>query len=172
MNDVQNFFNQYLFESVALLLGGIFIAVNYLNPKVRERNKDLNETEDRLIKTLKDEVSVLTTKLAGLQETFNSQTIQIADLTTKYEVLAQVFQGRDEDSVKYRAEGRETMKIAAESKATLDALKAELDHHDKQAREFRHRHSEELQKLYEAINYNTEKSVEALALIAKKIDGR
>lgn len=151
MNDIQNLIDKYFLGFLALIVGGVFALVGYLNPKGRQRVKELNDEEDRLLNLRKEHVEELTVLVAKLQATVEAQTAQLAELTTKYDVLAQVFQGRDEDSIKYRSEGRATMKIVAESKAQLDALKASLDHHEKMAAEFRRSHEAELQRLFEGI---------------------
>lgn len=166
--NIQEFIDRYIVGVLGLVVLGIFALIGFLNPKVRERNKELNDTEDRLIKTLKDEVAVLTTKLDTLQETFHNQTLQVAELTTKYEVLAQVFQGRDEDSVRYRAEGRETMRIVSEGAVKLDAVRAQIEQHNTEAIKFRKQHSEEIQKLYEAIQANTAE----VGKIAERLAGK
>lgn len=151
MNDLHELFDKYFLGFLALIIGGIFALLGYINPKSRQRGKEVNEEEDRLLSLRKEHVEELTAQVAKLQSTVEIQAAQLAELTTKYDVLSHVFQGKDDDSIKYRSEGRATMKIVAESKAQLDALKASLDHHEKMAGEFRRSHEAELQRLFEGI---------------------
>lgn len=168
MDDIQSLIDKYFLGFLALIVGGAFALVGYLNPKGRQRVKELNDEEDRLLNLRKEHVEELTVLVAKLQATVEAQTAQLAELTTKYDVLAQVFQGRDEDSVRYRAEGRETMRIVSEGAVKLDAVRAQIEQHNTEAIKFRKQHSEEIQRLYEAIQANTAE----VGKIAERLAGK
>lgn len=93
----------------------------------RDRRKDGNASEDRLIDLLKKTVDELERKM-------NKQTIDIEELSKKIthlekenETLVKVLQGRDEQTQTFYKQAVESMKVAAETHDVVSTLAKNIE---------------------------------------------
>lgn len=78
------------------------------------RRKETNETEDRLIDLLKDQVDAQDRKIKDLERAMAAHRLELDSLTQENEVMKKVLQGRDQATLEFQKQGFEAMKTASQ----------------------------------------------------------
>lgn len=152
---------------IAVLIGGITAIIGLFDRESRRRNKTIaqegDDAEERVRSLYKEEIEQLSGKVDQLKLTSESQAEKIGDLEAKNEVIVSIFQGRDDDSKKFRKEGRAAIRVAEEASERIEEVSILMKQHNDEAIAFRKQHSQEIRELYKSIN-------ELLGSIDKKLN--
>lgn len=96
-----------------VVMGALALYGNFDSRK-RERQKDENATEDRVINLLKQEVEQLTKKVGEQGKDIEKLTTKVTALERENETLVKVLQGRDEQTQKFYSDAYVAMKEIGE----------------------------------------------------------
>lgn len=107
--------------TIILTLTGVVVAIvasfSYWSKEAKKNRKDQDDADSSVRDLLREEIEALNVKIARLTTMSEEQALQIEtlkktqlDLQRQNEILTRIFQGRDDDAVAYRKEGRETMR--------------------------------------------------------------
>lgn len=100
MTDFISQFSTQLLVLGAVIAGGIALY-GVFDKKSRERRKDENKTEDRVIDLLQKEVEILSVKVEQQDRDIKELTKKVSALETENETLVKVLQGRDDMTQKF-----------------------------------------------------------------------
>ena len=94
---------------IALFAVGVFAVLGAFDKVKNAARKETDETEDKLIRLLKDQVDALERKVLE-QDTLIAQIkIQMESLITENKTLREVLEGRDKTTKDYQAAGLKAM---------------------------------------------------------------
>lgn len=112
---------------ITFVIVGAFAVYGIWDKVKRDRQKDTDGTEDRLIDLLKKTVDELEKKV-------NKQTTDIAELTKKVthlerenETLVRVLQGRDEQTKEFYKQAFDSMKLAQQTHDVVTTLAKNME---------------------------------------------
>lgn len=117
-----------------ILATGIIAGFGVFDARARARRKDENEIEDRVIKLLKEQNDELTKKIENYELKFTQIDTKVRRIEAQNQLMKEILQGSDKDSMEYRKRGTKAMeqitelgKISAENgrkaKAIIEAVK-------------------------------------------------
>lgn len=118
---------------VGTVILGILFVLGLYDTKKKERNKDVDGQEDRLINLLKETEAELNKKLAKQKEEHDKQTNElteevhklrgeVGELRKENNILTEVLQGRDKQTQLFYTKAFEAMEIGNKSYALLEAM--------------------------------------------------
>lgn len=125
---------------VSLIITGGFVIVSIFDKVRKQRVKEANEEDDRLIALLKDELDALKRKVDDLEIQGEERTERLEKLEARNELLEEIFQGRDEQTKEFMKKGFVAMQLGAETHQLALETKKEVT-----------RNSQSIEKLYKAI---------------------
>lgn len=100
MTDFISQFSTQLIVLGAVIAGGIALY-GVFDKKARERRKDENKTEDRVIDLLQKEVGILSKRVEQQDKDIKELTKKVTALETENDTLVRVLQGRDDMTQKF-----------------------------------------------------------------------
>lgn len=118
---MENFFSQfeiYIAIATVLVAGGVALY-GLWDKSARDRRKQVDDEEDRLIEILSTTVKELEKKVDQQDKDIKALTKKVDDLESENNTLIRVLQGRDEDTKKFYEQAFETMKISRETHAIV-----------------------------------------------------
>src|SRR5690606_36263906 len=104
-----------------VIAGGVALY-GLWDKSARERRKDVNEEEDRLITLLQETVKELEKKVDKQGEEIATLTKKVTDLEHENDILVKVLQGRDEQTKEFYKQAYESMKITNETYKIVSKL--------------------------------------------------
>lgn len=126
------------YAGLAGIIGGIVsvgFAINYWTKASKEQRCEEDTTEDRIKALLKERMTLQDEKILRLTDEVIGYRREIEELRTSLKRISDentnyidIFRGRDIDSIEYRKEGREAMKLIRENLRQTTKL---LEHMDK-----------------------------------------
>lgn len=118
------------FAGIVIL--GIVGILGLFDQAARKRRKEGDETEDRVISLLKEEVAKLRERIEEAENWKREAELRVERVITENKTLREILQGKDKTSVEYQKEGREAIKKVAAilevTKANTEQLKTQNDH--------------------------------------------
>lgn len=126
------------YAGLAGIIGGIIsvgFAIKYWTKASKEQRCEEDTTEDRIKALLKERMTLQDDKIMRLTDEVIGYRREIEELRTSLKRISDenttyidIFRGRDIDSVEYRKEGREAMKVIRENLRQTNKV---LEHMDK-----------------------------------------
>ena len=101
MNEFLSHFGIYLTSGTTIIFGAIAIY-GLFDKTSRERRKETDGAEDRLINLLKAEVAELTKKVDKQDDDIQILSLEVEKLKKENHVLSTVLQGRDDSTRKFQ----------------------------------------------------------------------
>lgn len=114
---MEQFFSQfgtYIAIATLVVAGGVALY-GLWDKSSRERRKDVNEEEDRLITLLQETVKELEKKVVKQGQDIENLSKKVGDLEHENEILVKVLQGRDEQTKEFYKQAYESMKTTNET---------------------------------------------------------
>ena len=108
--------------SIIIFVLGLSAAYYWFDKDRRNRRKDENDAEDRLIKLLKQTADEWELKFQLQEKKIIELTKKVDELERENGTLIEILQGRDEQTKKFYEQAFESMKISKESHAILVQL--------------------------------------------------
>lgn len=99
---------------IGLDIGGLLAIYGIFDKKQRERNKEADDLEDRMLKLYKTESEELNGKIKILTANLETLNIEHLKVLGENKTLKEIFQGTDKDTMDYRKQGYETFALARE----------------------------------------------------------
>lgn len=109
---MENFNLAQLLTILGVMIAGIFAAFSLIDKGIRERSKTKDELDDKIRSLLQEENKELADKVNNLTNKIELISKKQIEIESENKILKAIFQGRDDDALKYREEGRETFKLA------------------------------------------------------------
>lgn len=100
---------------VPLSVIGVFAVVGIFDKQKRERKKEQDDADDRLIKLLQQTVTELETKVNKYDADIQNLTKAVTELKTKNQTLLDILQGRDENTQDFYKNANEAIGVAKET---------------------------------------------------------
>jgi len=97
---------------ITLVIGGVLVVIGLWDKKVKERKKETDGSEDRLIEILQTTVNELEKKVDQQTKDIEGLTKTVEELKRDNEKYIDIFKGRDGQTQQFYKEGFEAMKIA------------------------------------------------------------
>lgn len=126
------------YAGLAGLIGGIIsvgFAIKYWTKASKEQRVEEDTTEDRIKTLLKermtlqdDKIMRLTDEVVGYRREIEELKVSLKRISDENTNYVDIFRGRDLDSIEYRKEGREAMKVIRENLRQTNKV---LEHMDK-----------------------------------------
>lgn len=102
--------------ALAAIIAGVIASFSYWSKESKKNRKDQDDADTSVRDLLREEIEALNKKINRLTQMSEEQAFQIEtlkktqlELQRQNDIFTKIFQGRDEDAVAYRKEGRETM---------------------------------------------------------------
>lgn len=132
-----------LTQGILSVIGIVFVGVNTYDKLFSKRAKMLNTADDRLIGLLKATVDEQEKRIAQLETDHKENTKLIARLEGERDSMRAILQGRDDDTIKARAQistmaqqtdqlitiVRSTLEVATQNSSHVEKLYALLEAH-------------------------------------------
>lgn len=117
---------------VYILIAGVIIAgalavYGLWDKTARERKKDVDGSEDRLIDLLKQTVDALEKKVDKQTRDLEELTKKVDDLEKENETLVRVLQGRDDKMQEFYKQAFESMKLSRETHDVVTTLAKNME---------------------------------------------
>jgi predicted RNase H-like nuclease (RuvC/YqgF family) len=126
MDQILNHIGTYIIIAGLIIAGGIALY-GLWDKSARERRKEVDGNEDRLIDLLKQTVDQLETKVNKQTTDIENLTKKVSDLERENETLIKVLQGRDDDTKKFQQQAFEAMKISRETHDIVTTLAKNME---------------------------------------------
>lgn len=97
--------------AISTILVGAFAIYAAFDKLKKERRKEADTIDDRLITLLKSTVDALERRVKDLEESQRQATIEMAKLRTENEVMTKLLQGRDSATIDYQKKGVEAIEM-------------------------------------------------------------
>ena len=111
----------FLTLATVVVLGAVAVF-GLWDKKAKERRKDVDGEEDRLIKLLKENVDNLIKKVDQQETDIKKLTKKVQDLEHENTLLVRVLQGRDEETQKFYQQAYEAIKTINNSHEILSSM--------------------------------------------------
>jgi hypothetical protein len=124
-----------LTQGILSFIGIVFVAVNTWDKLFSKRSKMLNSADDRLVALLKATVDEQEKRIAQLETDHKENTKLIARLEGERDSMRMILQGRDDDTVKARAQistmAQQTEQMLTIVRSTLEVATQSSGHTEK-----------------------------------------
>jgi hypothetical protein len=114
-------FGAFMTIATAIVVGGVAIF-GIWDRKQRDRRKEVDGEEDRLIDILNKTVGELEKRVTKQDEDIRLLTKKVMELDHENSILIKVLQGRDEETQKFYKEAYEAMKVIHDSHDVLTTV--------------------------------------------------
>lgn len=94
---------------IGLIATGLVAGFGVFDARIRTRRKDENDIEDRVITLLKEQNTQLTVKINDYEQKFTSLNEKVAKVEAQNQLMKEILQGVDKESVDYKQQGRQAM---------------------------------------------------------------
>lgn len=116
-----------LIEIIVLGSLGIFAILGIFDRTARQRRKDGDEVEDRVITLLKEEVAALTKKVEEGVAWRRDAEIRMERVITENKTLRDILQGKDNSTKEYQKMGIEAMKRGERVEREMQAMNKNIE---------------------------------------------
>jgi len=168
--DILTFINSWQTAVVTLAsaIVGISVSFNYWTKAAKEKRTEEDSQEGKIKDLYKERLNLQDEKMNNLKTEIDSSKVEIKTLKefqnkleSQNEDYKKIFQGRDEDAVRFKQEGRESMQIVRENARLSNKI---LEHMEKNDRKF-NQMLNEVQKIYAVLakRYKLNKEKDDLA---------
>jgi predicted RNase H-like nuclease (RuvC/YqgF family) len=107
---------------ISLVVFGAVAIYGLFDKRNKERTKEVNGSEDRLIDILQKTVSELETKVNKQSKDIENLTVEVHELKKDNEKYIKIFQGRDDATKEYQAKGLEAISKIDEMHNSMSTL--------------------------------------------------
>jgi len=98
--------------ALTLIIFGLVALIGIFDRNMRDRRKETDAQEDRIIDLYKVEIEELNKSLAKTNKEIEILKAKMLKLETENSVMTKLIQGRDTEAIKYRERGIQTMDMA------------------------------------------------------------
>lgn len=99
---------------ITLQVAGLIAIYGIFDSKYRERQKEQNAQEDRIISLYKTEVSALKEKLTTYDNDLKTMRNELSRLSGENTLLRDLLTGKDKDTAEWRGRTEDAMQLVAE----------------------------------------------------------
>lgn len=107
---------------IILLIAGAVALYGLWDKKVKERQRDVDGSEDRLIDILKETVDQLEIKVDKQTKDIEMLTRQVQELTSERKTLLDILQGRDDQTQTFYKQANDSMAVVHETHDVVTTL--------------------------------------------------
>jgi predicted component of type VI protein secretion system len=115
----------------AMSAAGVFALASIFDRQWRSHRQTRDEAADGAIKLLKEEVAQLQNALTTANEKIRDMEIEQTRLAERNKTLAEVLQGRDADTVRFRELALKSFEATARGEAAVASMLADFREHMK-----------------------------------------
>jgi hypothetical protein len=112
---------------IGIVIFGVFAVIGWFDKAKRATEKEADQTEEKVIQLLKEQVAALETKVNLQAQLLDETTRKLDQLVTENRTLKDVLQGRDKTAMEYQTAGREAMKKGEEILTLVQNIKLTVD---------------------------------------------
>ncbi len=105
-----------------LIIAGVLVVIGLWDKKSKERKKETDGSEDRLIDILQKTVEELEKKVDKLTTQVDQQTKDIENLSRDKETYLSILQGRDGDTKEFFSQSRKSMEVVQSTHDVVTTL--------------------------------------------------